>query len=135
MASSAPVSPPRGARSTERCRASASALPDVAEATGFTGFDPTAVALLADLPDWDADQYSAAKEQLGTGLRKPGLALIEYVARRIDSVTAGSQAASASRRPPATDGAQPLAATTAQRSTQRSGDWRGLTRSTSLATK
>jgi hypothetical protein len=85
VASSAPASPPTGARSTERRRASAGALPDEAEATGFTGFDPTAVALLAEIPDWDADQYSAHKEQLGTGLRKPGLALIEDVARRLDA--------------------------------------------------
>lgn len=51
----------------------------------FTGFDPTAVALLAELPAWDADRYSAHKAELSGGLTKPGLALVEDVAGRLDA--------------------------------------------------
>jgi hypothetical protein len=51
----------------------------------FTGFDPATVALLAELPDWDADQYSARKAELAAGVTKPGLALIEDVAGRLDA--------------------------------------------------
>ncbi len=52
---------------------------------GFTGFDPATVALLAELPDWDADRYSAHKADLAAGVTKPGLALIEEVADRLDA--------------------------------------------------
>ena len=52
---------------------------------GFTGFDPATVALLAELPDWDADQYSTRKAELAAGVTKPGLALIEDVAGRLDA--------------------------------------------------
>ena len=41
----------------------------------FTGFDPTAVALLPELSAWDADRYSAHQAELSGGLTKPGLAL------------------------------------------------------------
>jgi uncharacterized protein (DUF2461 family) len=51
----------------------------------FTGFDPAAVALLAELPDWDADRYSSRKDELAAGVTKPGLALIEDVAGRLDA--------------------------------------------------
>jgi len=51
----------------------------------FTGFDPATVALLAELPDWDADQYSARKAELAAGVTKPGLALIEDVTGRLDA--------------------------------------------------
>ena len=52
---------------------------------GFTGFDPATVALLAELPDWDVDRYSARKAELAAGVTKPGLALIEEVAGRLDA--------------------------------------------------
>ena len=52
---------------------------------GFTGFDPATVALLAELPDWDVDRYSARKAELAAGVTKPGLALIEDVAGRLDA--------------------------------------------------
>jgi uncharacterized protein (DUF2461 family) len=52
---------------------------------GFTGFDPATVALLAELPDWDADQYSTRKAELAAGVTKPGRALIEDVAGRLDA--------------------------------------------------
>ena len=51
----------------------------------FTGFDPAAIALLVELPSWDADQLSARKAQLAAGLTKPGLALIRDVAGRLDA--------------------------------------------------
>ena len=51
----------------------------------FTGFEPAAVALLAELPDWDADRYSTRKAELAAGVTKPGLALIEDVAGRLDA--------------------------------------------------
>ena len=51
----------------------------------FTGFDPATVALLAELPDWYADQYSARKAELAAGVTKPGLALIEDVTGRLDA--------------------------------------------------
>jgi uncharacterized protein (DUF2461 family) len=51
----------------------------------FTGFDPATVALFAELPDWDADQYSARKAELAAGVTKPGLALIEDVTGRLDA--------------------------------------------------
>ena len=49
----------------------------------FTGFDPTVVALLAELPDWDADRYAARKADLAAGLSKPALALIQDAADRL----------------------------------------------------
>ncbi len=52
---------------------------------GFTGFDPAAVALLAELADWDADQYAAHKAELAAGLTKPGLALVQDVADHLDA--------------------------------------------------
>ena len=51
----------------------------------FTGFDPAAVALLAELPDWDADRYSSHKARLAAGLTKPALALVQNVADRLDA--------------------------------------------------
>lgn len=51
----------------------------------FTGFDPAAVALLADLPDMSADEYGAHKTTLVDGLTKPGAALIADVAERLDA--------------------------------------------------
>ncbi len=51
----------------------------------FTGFDPAAIALLAELPEWDADQYAAHKAELAAGLTQPALALIQDVAGRLDA--------------------------------------------------
>lgn len=51
----------------------------------FAGFDPAAIALLAQLPDWDADQYATHKAELAAGLTKPGLALIQDVTGRLDA--------------------------------------------------
>ena len=48
----------------------------------FTGFDPTVVALLAELPHWDADRYAARKAEFAAGLTKPGLALVQDLADR-----------------------------------------------------
>lgn len=51
----------------------------------FEGFDPDAVALLAELPDWDAARYAAAKAGLAAGLSRPGLALIGEIAEGLDA--------------------------------------------------
>lgn len=51
----------------------------------FTGFDPAAIALLTQLPDWDAHQYATHKVELAAGLTKPGLALIQDVTSRLDA--------------------------------------------------
>ena len=51
----------------------------------FTGFDPTVVALLAELPHWDADQYSTRKTEFSAGLLKPGLALVQDLAMQLDA--------------------------------------------------
>jgi uncharacterized protein (DUF2461 family) len=50
----------------------------------FRGFDPAAVALLAELPGWDSDQYAAHRAELAAGLTKPGLELIGDVAEQLD---------------------------------------------------
>lgn len=50
----------------------------------FNGFDPTAIALLAELPSYDAERYGAVRDQLDDGLRQPGLALIGEIANRFD---------------------------------------------------
>lgn len=50
----------------------------------FNGFDEDAIALLAKLPSYDPDQYSAVRDQLNDGLRQPGLALIAEIATRFD---------------------------------------------------
>lgn len=46
----------------------------------FAGFDPTAVALLAELPAWDADRYDDHRDQLKHGVSTPGRELITAVA-------------------------------------------------------
>lgn len=51
----------------------------------FDGFAPTAVALLAELPGWDADEYAARKAELTAGLVRPGGELIVAVAERLDA--------------------------------------------------
>ena len=51
----------------------------------FNGFNPTAVALLADLPDMSADEYGGHKMMLANGLTKPGVALISEIADRLDA--------------------------------------------------
>ena len=51
----------------------------------FEGFDPAAVALLADLPGYDQTQFTQVREQLATGLREPGIALITDVAALTDA--------------------------------------------------
>ena len=51
----------------------------------FIGFDPTAVALLAELPIWSAYQYSARKAELAAGLTRPGMALIQDVASPLEA--------------------------------------------------
>ncbi|MEZ5226344.1 MAG: DUF2461 family protein [Acidimicrobiales bacterium] len=48
----------------------------------FSGFDPEAVALLAELPGWDAERYEAHKAELIDGVTRPGLALITELANR-----------------------------------------------------
>ncbi len=62
----------------------------------FTGFDPAAVALLAELPSFDQTHFNAARAQLGAGLRQPGLALIEEVARATDPALVTNARSSAS---------------------------------------
>ncbi len=51
----------------------------------FTGIDPGALALLADLPGWTPEQYAEHKQRLVEGVSKPGLALISDVADRLDA--------------------------------------------------
>ena len=51
----------------------------------FTGFEPDAVALLAELPDWDSDRYAAERSRLAAGVTRPGLALITHVADHVDA--------------------------------------------------
>lgn len=51
----------------------------------FTGFDADALALLADLPEWDAGRFASEKARLVTGVIQPGLALITEVADRLDA--------------------------------------------------
>ncbi|MEO1056773.1 MAG: DUF2461 family protein [Actinomycetota bacterium] len=46
----------------------------------FVGFDPAAVALLAELPTWDAERYDAHRDQLKAGVTTPGRELITAVA-------------------------------------------------------
>ncbi len=46
----------------------------------FTGFDSQAVALLAELPTWDAERYDAHRDQLKSGVSTPGRGLITAVA-------------------------------------------------------
>lgn len=62
----------------------------------FAGLDPVAVALLAGLPTWDADRYAAEKQRLADGLTRPGLALIEQVAARLDGALTVSPRSSVS---------------------------------------
>ncbi|MEZ5079218.1 MAG: DUF2461 family protein [Thermoleophilia bacterium] len=52
--------------------------------TRFTGFDIRTVRLLAELPDWSAEDYAAHKAVLTAGLSRPGLALITELAARFD---------------------------------------------------
>lgn len=51
----------------------------------FTGFNQEALALLATLPGLDAAGFAAHRTQLAAGISKPGAALIEAVAARIDA--------------------------------------------------
>jgi hypothetical protein len=51
----------------------------------FSGFDPAAVALLAELPGWGAERFAAEKPRLTAGLVRPGLALVAEVAARLDA--------------------------------------------------
>lgn len=51
----------------------------------FAGFDPDALAMLAELPDLDADEYAARKARLVAGVTQPGLALISEVAEALDA--------------------------------------------------
>lgn len=51
----------------------------------FNGFDPAAVALLADLPDMSADEYAGHKPMLVEGVTKPGTALIADIADHLDA--------------------------------------------------
>ena len=50
----------------------------------FAGFDPAAIALLDEMPGWDAARYAESKALLAAGLSKPGLALIGELAGRLD---------------------------------------------------
>jgi hypothetical protein len=51
----------------------------------FDGFDARAVALLARLPDMDADEYARHKLTLAAGVTKPGAALVAEVAAGLDA--------------------------------------------------
>lgn len=51
----------------------------------FTGFDPAALALLAELPNWSSETYADHKAHLAAGVNRPGLALITAVADRLDA--------------------------------------------------
>ena len=51
----------------------------------FEGFDPAAIALLDQLPGWDAETYGEHKAQLSAGVTKPAAALIADVADRLDA--------------------------------------------------
>jgi hypothetical protein len=51
----------------------------------FVGFDLEMVALLDQLPAWDADEYRAYKTRLAAGITAPGAALIEEVAHQLDA--------------------------------------------------
>ena len=51
----------------------------------FERFDPAAVALLAELPGWDADTYAANKEVLSAGVVTPGRALIGQLAADLEA--------------------------------------------------
>jgi uncharacterized protein (DUF2461 family) len=52
--------------------------------SGFDGFDRSAVALLAELPALDRAGYERHRTLLADGLSRPGLALVEEVAGRLD---------------------------------------------------
>ncbi len=62
----------------------------------FTGFDPQAIALLARLPDFDGEQFAEVRGLLASGLREPGAACIEAVARAVDSALTVERRASVS---------------------------------------
>lgn len=51
----------------------------------FAGFDPSTLALLDELPGWDADEYATHRDQFASGITKPGAALIADVAARLDA--------------------------------------------------
>lgn len=51
----------------------------------FAGFDRAALALLADLPEFDASTFAEQRAVLTTGLVKPGTSLIHEVAERLDA--------------------------------------------------
>jgi hypothetical protein len=51
----------------------------------FTGFAPTSVARLADLPGWSSDDFADHRSELASGLVKPGGELILAVAERLDA--------------------------------------------------
>lgn len=51
----------------------------------FAGFDPAAVALLADLPAFDAARFAEHRALLTEGLVEPGTSLIFAVAERLDA--------------------------------------------------
>lgn len=51
----------------------------------FTGFDQDALALLDEMPGWDAEAYSDHRVQLARGVTQPGLALITEVAKGLDA--------------------------------------------------
>ena len=50
----------------------------------FTGFDPTALALLRELPHFDKGRYGEARGLLDEGVRSPGADLIEQLAAVLD---------------------------------------------------
>jgi uncharacterized protein (DUF2461 family) len=50
----------------------------------FDGFDPAAIALLRELPRWDAKNYAAENARLKRGVIEPGAGLIETVAEALD---------------------------------------------------
>lgn len=50
----------------------------------FEGFDPEAVRMLDQLPDWAPERYDREKPRLRAGVVEPGAALIQAVAERLD---------------------------------------------------
>ncbi|MEM9515532.1 MAG: DUF2461 family protein [Actinomycetota bacterium] len=62
----------------------------------FAGFDPTTLALLAELPGWDSDRYDAHRHQLKTGVSTPGRELITAVADHLPAELTVSGRASVS---------------------------------------
>ncbi len=62
----------------------------------FSGFDPQALSLLKKLPTFDEQRFADARPLLASGVREPGAALIEEVARTLDPTLTVSRRSSVS---------------------------------------